>query len=68
MASMTSENHLHAIIFMLLKLFFRAMDSIILFTEIIHFVCLSTWLLYLLTLLAQVPQLSDVQVPLHREI
>ena len=62
-----SENHLHAIILMMLKLFFRAMESRIYFHHQFFFnrMCLST---QNPTWLVQVPGLSDVQLLFHMGI
>ena len=69
-----SENHLHAIIIMLLKLFFSEPWNLEYISITIFFngMCLSTqnpaWLPYWLALLAQVPRLSDVQLLFHMGI
>ena len=66
----TSENHLHAMIIILLKLFSEPWNlEYISITTFLNIRCLSAqrpaWLPYSLTLLAQVPRLSDVQLLLH---
>ena len=68
-----SENHLHDIIIMLLKLFFQSNLEYISIANFFIRMCLSTqnptWLPYWLALLAQqVPRLSDVQLLFHMGI
>ena len=69
-----SENHVHAIIIMLLKLFFAGPWNLeyISITNFLNRMCLSTqnptWLPYWLALLAQMPRLSDVQLLFHMGI
>ena len=69
-----SENHVHAIIIMLLKLFFSGPWNLeyISITNCLNRMCLSTqnptWLPYWLALLAQMPRLSDVQLLFHMGI
>ena len=68
----TSENHVHAIIIMLLKLFDPWNLEYISITNFLNRMCLSTqnpiWLPYWLALLAQMPRLSDVQLLFHMGI
>ena len=77
----TSENHLHAIIILLLKIYFTEPWNLeyISITKIFNIVCLAifnivclsqnpTWLPYWLTLLAQVPRLGDVQLLFQMDI
>ena len=69
-----SRRGLHAIIIMLLKLFFQAPWNLeyISITNFLNRMCLSTqnptWLPYWLALLAQMPRISDVQLLFHMGI